>query len=161
MSDHPTEPTQPPVTAPYGPYGGSQPPTPVGYGNQLPAPGWGPAPVGKIRSTGLCILLTVVTFGIYPLVWYYLVHEEMKRHSRDGLGGVVALLLAFFVGIVMPYLTSSEVGRLYEVRGMARPVSALTGLWYFPGAIIVIGPLIWFIQTNVALNNYWRYCGVR
>lgn len=26
------------------------------------------APVGKIRGTGVCILLTIVTFGIYSLV---------------------------------------------------------------------------------------------
>ena len=121
----------------------------------------GQAQVGKIRSTGTCIVLTVVTFGIYPLVWYFMVHDEMKRHSRDGLGGGVALLLALFVGIVMPYITSSEVGRLYERRGMPKPVSGATGLWYLPGVFIVVGPLVWFVKTNGALNSYWRSVGAR
>ena len=71
--------------------------------------------LGKVRSTPLCILLAFVTLGIYVLVWYFMVHEEMKRHSGRGLGGIVALLIAFFVGIVSPYLTSHEVGELYAV----------------------------------------------
>ena len=53
----------------------------------------------------------------------------MKQHSGTGLGGAVALILAIFVGFVMPFLTANEVGGLYERRGQARPVSAITGLW--------------------------------
>lgn len=138
-----------------------------GYGGQPAyAPGYpmaphGGGPIGQVRSTGLCILLTIVTLGIYPLVWYYQVHEEMKRHSGTGLGGVLALVLAFFIGIVMPYLTSAEIGELYARRGQEKPVSGLTGLWYFPGAIIIVGPIIWFVQTNAAINNYWRSLGAQ
>jgi hypothetical protein len=120
-----------------------------------------PAPIGKIRSTGVCILLAVVTFGIYPIVWYYQVHEEMKRHTGNGLGGGVALVLALFVGIVMPYITSSEVGGLYERRGQRQPVSGATGLWYFPGVLLLVGPLVWFVKTNGALNSYWASLGAR
>jgi hypothetical protein len=126
-----------------------------GYGQVQPYSGQ----LGKVRSTGVSILLFIVTLGIYGLVWYYLTHDEMKRHSGEGLGGALALVLAFFVGIVMPFLTSSEVGKLYERRGQQPPVSALTGLWYFPGAIILIGPIVWFVKTNGALNDYWRSLG--
>jgi len=118
------------------------------------------APVGKIRSTGTCILLTIVTLGIYALVWYYMTHDEMKRHSGDGLGGGIALILAFFIGIVMPYLTSNEVGGLYQRAGKRAPVSAATGLWYFPGVILIVRPIVWFVKTNGALNDYWRSQGV-
>lgn len=117
--------------------------------------------IGKVRGTGLCMLLTIVTLGIYPIVWYYQVHEEMKRHSGHGLGGGLALVLAIFVGFVMPYVTASEVGALYEARGMRKPVSGLTGLWYFPGCFLLVGSFIWFIKTNGALNSYWRSLGAR
>lgn len=60
-----------------------------------------------------------------------------------------------------PYLTSNEVGELHEARGRQRPVSAVTGLWYFPGSLLVVGPLVWFIKTNGALNDYWRSLGAR
>ncbi len=115
--------------------------------------------MGKIRSTGTCILLTIVTLGIYALVWYYMTHDEMKRHTGDGLGGGIALILAFFIGIVMPYLTSNEVGGLYQRAGKPAPVSAATGLWYFPGVILIVGPIVWFVKTNGALNDYWRSQG--
>jgi hypothetical protein len=120
---------------------------------------FGLGPAGKVRGTGACIGLTIVTLGIYSVYWYYQVHTELKRHSRTGLGGGVALLLALFVGIVMPYITSSEVGDLYERRGQAKPVSGATGLWSFPGIFILVGPIVWFVKTNGALNDYWRSVG--
>jgi hypothetical protein len=105
--------------------------------------------------------LTVVTLGIYSLVWFYRTHEEMKRHTGQGLGGAIALVLAVFIGAAVPFLTSNEVGDLYERRGQSKPVSALTGLWYFPGVFLLIGPIVWFVQTNGALNAYWRSLGAR
>lgn len=113
-------------------------------------------PVGQVRSTGICILLAIVTLGIYPFYWYYKVHSEMKAHSGQGIGGPVALILAIFVGIVNPYITSSEVGGLYTRSGQNPSVTGLTGLWYFPGIFIIVGPLVWFVKTNGALNSYWE-----
>ena len=157
-----TEPTNPPVAEPTeaGSAGALQPVAP-----QYPAAPTAHAaashsgPVGKIRGTGVCILLAIVTLGIYPLIWFFQTHSEMKRHSGQGIDGGIALILALFVGIVMPYITSSEVGNLYERRGSAKPVSGATGLWYFPGMFIIVGPLVWFIKTNGALNAYWRSLG--
>jgi hypothetical protein len=119
-------------------------------------------PVGQVRSTGTCVLLTIVTLGFYTWYWYYKTHDEMKRHSGAGLGGGVALLLAIFVGIVMPFLTSHEVGGLYERRGQARPVSAATGLWaLLLGWFFFVGLIVWFVRTNGALNDYWRSLGAQ
>jgi hypothetical protein len=118
-------------------------------------------PIGKVRGTGVAILLSIVTLGIYTLYYYYATHEEMKRHSGEGIGGVLALVLSFFVGFVSPFLSSHEVGGLYERRGMAKPVSAATGLWVIPGFVILVGPIIWFVKTNGALNAYWRSVGAR
>ena len=117
-------------------------------------------PVGNIRSTGTCVLLTIVTLGIYSIYWYYKVHEEMKRHSGQGIGGGIALILALFVGIVMPFLSSNEVGGLYERAGQKRPVSASTGLWFLLlGWFFLVGAIVWFVKTNGALNEYWKSQG--
>jgi hypothetical protein len=83
----------------------------------------------------------------------------MKRHSGEGVGGVLALVLAIFVSPAAAFLSSYEVAGLYERSGRPAPVSALTGLWYFPGMFILVGPFIWFIQTNNALNEYWISLG--
>jgi len=108
---------------------------------------------GKVRGTGVAILLTIVTLGIYPLYWYYSVHTELKRQTNNGLGGGIALLLAFFVGIVMPFVTANEVGQAYTARGQKPPVSAITGLWIL---LPLLGILIWFVKVNGAINAYWR-----
>lgn len=148
------------------PHAGEHYGQPAGYGQMPGVPSTAlyaqaQGPIGQVRSTGVQILLFVVTLGIWSLVYYYQTHEEMKRHSGQGLGGVLALVLSLFVGIVSPYLLSHEVGGLYERRGQQKPVSALTGLWFFPGMFILVGPIIWFVQTNNALNDYWRSLGAR
>jgi hypothetical protein len=118
-------------------------------------------PVGKVRSTGVSILLLIVTLGIYSLFYYYATHDEMKKHTGEGIGGVLALVLAFFIGVASPFLLSHEVGGLYERRGQHKPVSAVTGLWYIPGIFILVGPIVWFVKTNGALNAYWRSVGAQ
>jgi F0F1-type ATP synthase membrane subunit c/vacuolar-type H+-ATPase subunit K len=115
-----------------------------------------PGHVGEIRSTGLCVLLFIVTIGIYGLVWYYKVHKEMKEHAGEGIGGGIAVLLGLLVGFVMPFLTSSETGKLFERRGQRPPVSGITGLWIL---LPLVGSIVWFVKTNGALNAYWRSLG--
>jgi hypothetical protein len=137
------EPT--PIGTPPGGYGAPPPgyqPPPYGYGYPPPT-GWygggyqpygyygyyGEGMPGKIRPTGISILLFVCTLGIYSFVYNYSVHNEMRRHSGRGIGGGVALLLTFFAHVAMPFITSSEVGSLYSRRGQPAPVSGWTGLW--------------------------------
>jgi Domain of unknown function (DUF4234) len=167
----PPAPWQPPAYSQQPPPAYGQPPPAYGqphpafaqpvYAGQVMAPyQGGPAPIGQVRSTGICILLAIVTLGIYQYVWFYKVHDEMKRHTGQGIGGGIALLLTFLVSIVMPYISSSEVGGLYSRRGQQPPVTGVTGLWYFPGVFLLfIGPIVWFVKTNGALNSYWRSVG--
>jgi hypothetical protein len=137
-----------------GTYGYAAMPVPQGPGQYL-------GPVGEVRGTGLQMLLFVVTFGIWGFVYYFQAHDEMKRHSGYGIGGVLALIVSLFASVASPFLLSHEVGGLYERRGERRPVSALTGLWFFPGIFLLVGPIIWFVLTNSALNDYWRSRGAR
>ncbi|MCW2755410.1 MAG: hypothetical protein JWQ32_2821 [Marmoricola sp.] len=144
-----TDQTPPPPSTP-DPY--AAPPAPA-YGAPAPV-AYGP--VGKVRSTGLCILLAIVTIGIYELVWFFKVHDEMKNRTSRGLGGGIALLIAFFIAPVMLFLTPAEVGNLQEAAGQPRTVSGLTGLWIL---LPLIGPIVWFVKTNGALNRYWESQG--
>jgi hypothetical protein len=135
---------------------------PVGYGQPMsPAHHRRPqGPVGKVRSTWAVIGLSIITFGIYSLYYYFATHEEMKRHSGEGVGGALGLVLAIFtLGLVTPFLLPNEVGNLYARQGRPRPVTATTGLWVLLGSFILIGPLVWLIKTNGALNAYWRSLG--
>jgi hypothetical protein len=121
------------------------------------APRYWPVPLasGQIRGTGKGLLLMVVTLGIYVFVWTFKTHDEMKRHSGEGLGGGVALFLGMTVGFLMPFFTAKEVGELYRRAGLEPPVNGTTGLWYLLGSLILVGPIVWFVKTNGALNRYW------
>lgn len=137
----------------------SQPPVapPAAYGAAPTGYAAGAGPIGQIRPTGKCVLLMIVTLGIYGWFWYFNVFKEMQQHRNgQGLGGGLALVLAIFVGVVMPFLTAGEVGGLYESRGQAKPVSAVTGCWIF---LPLVGSIVWFVKTNGALNEYWTALG--
>lgn len=113
-------------------------------------------PVGTVRGTGMCILLCIVTLGIYTLVYWFKTHDEMKQHSGQGLGGGVALVLGVFVGIVLVFTMPGEVARLRQSRGQEPKVSPVTGLWVL---LPLIGSIVWFVKVNGALNEYWRSQG--
>jgi hypothetical protein len=113
-------------------------------------------PVGQVRGTGMCILLLIVTLGIYSLVYYYKTHDEMKQQSGQGLGGGLALVLGLFVSIVLVFTMPGEVGKLRERAGQDPKVSAMTGLWIL---LPLLGGIVWFVKTNGALNEYWQSQG--
>jgi uncharacterized protein DUF4234 len=98
------------------------PSAPAPYGQPL-------GPAGKVRSTWAVLGLSIITFGIYSLYYYFATHEEMKQHSGEGLGGAIGLVLGLITGgIVTAFVLPNEIGNLYARQGRSRPVSATTGL---------------------------------
>ena len=112
--------------------------------------------IGKPRSWVSVVLLSLVTLGIYGLVWQYKTFQEMKDYTGNGIGGVLGLILAIFVGFVNPFLMSAEVGNMYEAAGAEKPVSGITGLWIL---LPLVGAIVWLVKTQGALNQYWEAGG--
>ena len=110
-------------------------------------------PVGKPRNVLIIILLSIVTLGIYGLVWVFKTFEEMKQYSDKGVGGWVGLILDLVLGIVVPFLMASEVGKLFSADGKENPVSGYTGLWIL---LPLVGGLVWLCKTQWALNSFWE-----
>ena len=113
-------------------------------------------PLGQPRGIGFGILLFIVTFGIYGLYWIYKSHEEIKRHSGDGIGGVLGLVIWILVWPVTAFVLPSEIGRMYVRDRREPPVTGWTGLWLFPGFILIIPAIVWFVKVQGALNRYWE-----
>ena len=73
-----------------------------------------------------------------------------------GVGGVLGLVIALVVGFVTPFVLPSEIRKMYERDGKESGVSGWTGLWATLGLLILVGPIVWFVKVQGALNRYWR-----
>jgi hypothetical protein len=114
-------------------------------------------PVGETRSIGLSILWFILTLGIYSFYWVYKTHEEIKRYSGNGIGGVLGLVIWLLISPVTFFVVPSEVRWMYEdLDGQTSPVRGITGLWFL---LPILGSLIWFVQVQGALNRYWESKG--
>lgn len=115
-----------------------------------------PGSLGKIRSPGIVILLSIVTLGIYGLYWQYSTFKEMKDHTGQGIGGGVGLLFAILLGIVNIFLMPAEVGNMYAAEGQVKPISGVSGFWVF---LPIVGSFVWIFKVQGNLNRYWEAHG--
>lgn len=125
------------------------PPTP-------PVPAGAGSGVVKVREPIVVVVLSIVTLGIYFFYWTYQVFRELKETQRDGIGPVVALIIAILIGIVNWFVLPSEIGNMYERAGEPKPVSGVTGFWNF---IPLVGTIIWIFKVQNALNHKWEAMG--
>ena len=147
------------------------PPPPPPPGGPPPSSGWSPQPqgfpgqaaihpqgraLGKRRSIGLVILLTIVTCGIWAIVWSYQNGDELNRWSGKGIGGALYLVITILVSPVTMFLMAGEVEQLYRDDGQEPPITTLWGLWFL---LPLIGNIIWYVRIQDAINAYWTAHG--
>ncbi len=120
------------------------------------SPSGNPGPLGQPRGIGFGILLYIVTFSLYSFYWVYKTAEEMKQHTSEGLGGVLGLVIWIVINPVMAFVIPSEIGKMYRKDGQDPPMSGWTGLWLFPGAVLIVPAIVWFVKVQGALNRYWE-----
>ena len=130
------------------------------------------APVGQLKTNkGLLktILLSLITFGIYPLVVMSAVSNDINivASRYDGKKTMHFCLLLFIVapitlgiaGIVWYHRISNRIGNELTRRGIAYSFSATDfWLWNVLGSLIVIGPFVYlhkmFKATNLMNAHY-------
>jgi len=113
-------------------------------------------PLGQPRGIGFGIFMYVITLGLYSLYWVYKTEEETGKHTGEGVGGVLGLVIWILISAVMGFVIPSEIGKMYKRDGQEPPMSGWTGLWYFPGGILIIPAIVWFVKVQGALNRYWE-----
>lgn len=122
-----------------------------------PAAPAGTGSLGKTRSAGIVILLTIVTLGIWMMVWSYQNGDELKRHNRTGIGGIGYLIITFLISPVTMFLMAGEVEQMYRRDGKEPPITTIWGLWFL---LPIIGHFIWYFRIQRSLNEYWVAHGV-
>ena len=124
------------------------------------------APVGQLKTNkGLLktILLSLITFGIYPLVVMSAVSSEINivASRYDGKKTMHYCLLLFVVapltfgiaGIVWSHRISNRIGNELKRRGIHYNFSATDfWLWNVLGCLIGIGPFVYLYKMFKAVN---------
>jgi len=125
------------------------------------------APVGQLKTNkGLLktILLSLITFGIYPLVVMSAVSNDINivASRYDGKKTMHYCLLFFIVApitlgigaIVWSHKISDRIGAELKRRGIAYSFSAADfWLWNVLGSLIVVGPFVYLHKLFKAVNK--------
>ena len=109
------------------------------------------------------ILLSLITFGIYALVFYSKVSTDINliASRHDGKKTMHYCLLAFIVApitfgiasIVWSHKISARIGNELTRRGIAYSFGAETfWLWNVLGSLIVVGPFIYLHKLCKSMN---------
>jgi hypothetical protein len=123
----------------------------------------------KVRDEGLVILWSILTLGIYTLVWYYKINREMRdfgqAHGDEKLGNSnpVLSILAVTIGslVIVPPIVSywKTTGRIRRMQ-RACNVAPLEG-WVI-AILYVVGIFIFFTLIAIppyvqsGLNKVWK-----
>lgn len=123
-------------------------------------------PIGQLKTNrGLLkyILLTIVTFGIYPLVFMSSISNDVNIvcSRYDGKKTMHYCLLFFLVGpitfgiayIVWAHKISNRIGNELKRRGVGYSFSATDyWLWNVLGSLIAVGPFVYLHKLSTAMN---------
>ena len=100
------------------------------------------------KSVGLCIVLSIVTCGIYGIYWLYCIHEDMKAVCglpMNVSGGMLILLTIVTCGIYGMYW-SYQVGRTVDAA-KGTPNGSL-GVLYLVLSIFGLNIVAWALMQN-------------
>ena len=71
---------------------------------------------GKQRSVALCVVLTIVTCGLYGLYWMYCLHQDVCTLSETkSSAGMAIVLMLLTCGIYM-FFWMYQQGKIIEQR---------------------------------------------
>lgn len=105
------------------------------------------------RSVGLCIVLSIVTCGIYGLYWMYCIHEDVQEvcgRPMSVSGGMVILLTLVTCGIYGIYW-SYKMGQLLDTaKGTPQ---AYSGIVYMVLSIFGLSIVAWALMQS-ELNRF-------
>jgi hypothetical protein len=134
-------------------------PAPTAPGRHRQPAGVVPDSIGGVfYGTGLVILLTILTLGIWGIFWTYRTSEDLRKYNGDGLGGVLGVVIYLLLSVVLMFTIPNEIKNMYERDGRQSPITALWGLWFL---LPLIGHIVWYVRVQRALNDFWLNKGAR
>ena len=95
----------------------------------------------KYRNMVVQVILTIVTFGIYAIYWYYVTLDELHKANgkAEGAGMWTFLSIIPFANLFAQWHHSSEYAQFVDNK---YPGIAIFILW------IVFSPVVWFLVQS-------------
>ena len=117
----------------------------------------------KLRNPWAVLLLTIITLGIYYLVWYYKINREMSdwgAQNNVDIGTSPGLsLIAVTIGgflIIPPFVSIWHTGKRMQLTQQAANVGGGSGLMWFVLHLIPIVNLFAPVYLQQELNKAWE-----
>ncbi len=106
--------------------------------------------MGKERNIAVCIILSLVTCGIYGIYWFICLNDEMNiAHGQPGTSGGVAFLLTIVTcgiyGIYWAYVQGEKVDDIRERCSVAR---SSNGILYLVLTIVGLQIVVYALLQN-------------
>jgi hypothetical protein len=114
----------------------------------------------RIRNPILVFVWSLVTLGIYYLVWYYKINRELRDAAGVNVSPVVALIAITFgwLVIVPPfvswYRTFERIAQAQRSAGLTSEASPLLGFILYLVALFAVPVEVIYAQDE--LNKVWR-----
>lgn len=110
-------------------------------------------PTGGVeqKNIALCIILSLVTCGIYNLYWLYTLTEDVKKLSNNPngtSGGIVILLSIVTCSIYLWYWMYKQGDTIDQVKQSRGIASSNTGILY-----LILGIVGLSIVSNALMQN--------
>ncbi len=113
----------------------------------------------KIRNPFLVFVWSLVTFGIYYVVWYYKINRELRDAEGIAVSPVVAII-AITIGwiVIVPpffswYRTFERIASAQRAHGLPE-ASAVLGFILYVVAVFFLPVEVVYAQDE--LNKVWR-----
>jgi hypothetical protein len=138
----------------------------LGDPQHAPAPGQGHAPMAaagrqmkRRNPVGVWLGLPIITFGIYPIVWYVKIHSELAGFDpRHKVGTVSAVLSLFFgwitLGIWNLVVWIKLAGHINNAQRAAGLNPTCNGGLGFLLGILGFGALYYQLELNKVVGRY-------
>jgi hypothetical protein len=117
----------------------------------------------KVRNPWAVLLFTVITLGVYYLVWYYKINREMsdwgeQNHLDIGMSPGMSVLAVTLGGILIipPLVSIWGTGKRMQLTQRAANVHGGSGLLWFVLHIIPIVNLFAPVYLQYQLNQAWE-----
>ncbi|MEW2324871.1 DUF4234 domain-containing protein [Streptomyces griseoincarnatus] len=96
--------------------------------------------------------LPIITFGIYQLVWYYKIHQELNEYDRrQNLSPAGSLLVLLFLGwtLIAPLIsfhnTGKAIANAQRAAGLQVTCSPAASTWL----AFAFGINVWYMQREL------------